>query len=514
LIAWLEDEPDWRRPLRVEYHFPDNVYPAQLALLRTLGVDLVRKLTRAEEEAETKAKVSTSDFYALTNGAICYWTGSAWREAKRSVGVNLLTQQGYSMEEARRAISLFPVAADYTFDPTTTDRTVAKAGETYLNIYRGMPRQPARHPWGAIHQLLMHLVHGDDEGLAFVLDWLAKPLQALHAGKGSYRCLSALVFHGGQGTGKGWFSELMHAVYGQYWLELGQKELSDNFEPKNFQAKLIVIANEVRKHGTGASASKISDRLKLWITEPYLTLRRMNKEAEPEHIHFNIVFMSNSEAPVTLEDTDRRYSVWWQRNKIPRSLILALKAEKAKGWPSASGFLAYLLTREVKRDLWEPYENEDRARLMRATADSTELFADDVAENGLINVASKWHLKQLALRRSAGALKPNQNFAYTTGYFVHVATLCEIYQEWCGEHGFPYLSRRTSTSLVRSMVHRMPWLVDRKGRIESVAKRGLDGVPLQPGDQLKLLEDKWEPPTAPVLPLHSKEDAASGSDPS
>jgi len=138
---------------------------------------------------------------------------------------------------------------------------------------------------------------------------------------------------------------------------------------------------------------------------------------------------------------------------------------------------------------------------MRATADSTEVFADDIAANGLLGAANGWYLKRMALMRSAGTIKQREGFTYTAGNFVHIGTLCEIYQDWCQTHGFPYQSRRTSTMLVTSIRHRMPWVIARHGRIEGTNRRGLDGIPLQPGDRQRMLDGRWQAPEATIHAL-------------
>lgn len=499
LAQILEALPTWRRPARLLHWFADDVFPEILEAVRQLGMLTERMLTPEERDQEaTNRAISQGEMYVLYSGRVAVWSGAQngqggrWREAAKGSAQNILVERGWTAKSAMKALGRLPSAVDFYFDPRTTARAIDVSGERYLNEFYGMTARPETGPWGTIYRLLLHLVDYDTEGVEYFLDWLAAPLQSLYSGKGSMRTLSAVVLHGVQGTGKGWLTEILRVLYGDYMLVIGQNNLEDAFDPAKMTKLLFLVANEVTSVSNRDEATM--NRLKAWVTEEHIPIRRMHAAGDEARVHFNMLFTSNADRPVRLEASDRRYSVWVQDRKLPPDLIDALKREKeTDNWRQARAFLAALLSRAITRQFWKPYENTARTGLMESSLDSTVVFARQLRDVGFPTVARDWCLDYKAkLRRADGEQYVPDPKPWTEsprGLFVHLGVLSEVYRMWCRTHG--YMVVKGSGVLKKAIVDTIPDTCERHGRItEWGLNRGIDGLPKDEHDKrsLALLE--------------------------
>lgn len=507
LAQILETQPVWRRPARIIHWFPESDFPDVLDGIRRLGMLTERLLTPEEQEREAQEKaVSQGEMYVLYSGKVAVWsggdangTGGRWREAAKGAATNILCERGWTSKSAKRAMDRLPAAVDFCFEPRSTARALDVRGERHLNEFYGMPARPETGAWGTIYRLLLHLVDYDQEGLEYLLDWIAAPLQSLHAGRGSMRALSAVILHGVQGTGKGWLTEILRVIYGDYLLVIGQGNLEDAFDPAKMTKLLFLIANEV----TSASNRDEStmNRLKAWVTEDHVPVRRMHAAADEARVHFNMLFTSNAERPVRLESSDRRYTVFVQDRKLPPDLIVALKREKDDfKWRQARAFLAALLTRTVTREFWTPYDNNARQSLMDSSMDSTIVFARQIRDIGFPTMAQQWVLEYKAkLRRANGEdySNPKPWTDSENGLFVHLSTLSETYKMWCRTHGYGIV--KVSGAVKNAILETIPETKERHGRIQGFGlNRGIEGIPRDERDprSLVLVEPSPSKPAA------------------
>lgn len=509
LVGILSETPTWRRPQRLLHWFgeSDTGYADLIDEVRKLGLLTERLLTPEEREREATDKaIAQGEMYVLYNGRVGVWSGAKdggggrWRECAKGTASNVLVERGWTAKAAAKAIARVPAAIDFAFHPSTTARVVEVRGERYLNEFYGMPLRPETGPWGTIYRLLLHLVDYDQSGLEYLLDWLAAPLQSLHAGRGAMRTLSAVVLHGVQGTGKGFLTEILREVYGDYLLTIGQGNLEDAFEPAKMTKLLFLVANEVTSTTNRDEATM--NRLKAWVTEDYIPIRRMMQAGDEARVHFNMLFTSNADRPVRLEPSDRRYSVWIQDHKLPASIIDELQREKATGWPQARRFLAALLHRTVTRKFWLPYDNTARTGLMESSLDSTVVFARQIRDCGFVAMARDWILQERAkLRRAHGEFfdDPTAFIETPAGLFVHLATLSEVYRLWCRVHGYQIV--KGSGVLKKGILETIPRTEERHGRIAGFGQqRGIDGLPRDEKDPRSLQLSSKPAPQAPPPP--------------
>ena len=419
-------------------------------------------------------------FYQLDSGRFAYLAGDSWYEGS---GRNALTARlrtsGFDEESAKGMVSALPPARDIVFNPNSTQPVTLARGNTWLNQFRGLPLEPAGGDSTAYVWLLHWLCGQNEEALNYALDWIAKPLQTLYSGKGAHRNKTALIFHGIQGSGKGLFwgpDGMMKAIYGKMQTELMQEQMEDKFAPSTLTRSLMVVANEVAC--SGYRDAKTLNKIKAWITEPTIMVRRMHKAGEEYPIWFNMVLMSNDTMPIRLEPGDRRYSVFNQEDKLDPGIIGTLIDERNAGWPGAAAFLKELLGRTITRDLAVPCVSDARMFLLDASKPSEQQFAELIADLGMSTVSRDWE--------AALGDKRQGPFMDSSKGFMSSAHLHEIYKFWCSQHGinFPVRWPQLKNAILRCMPKTKPVT----HVLGSSRKRGLANLPMGGNKNLFLLE--------------------------
>jgi putative DNA primase/helicase len=233
--------------------------------------------------------------------------------------LNLLPSHGW--EQMKNHPSL-RIARDTEigFDPTENDATIR------CNLFGGWPTTPRPGICTKLLELLEYQCSNeanDGDVFNWILKWLAYPLQ--HRGAKMH---SALVVHGGQGTGKSRFFEAYAKIYGPYGRVLGQEALEDKFNADWSEKKLFILADEVLAR---QDMYHIKNRLKGFITSDTIRVNPKNVAAHNEKNQMNIVFLSNERQPLALENDDRRHLVLWVPPKLDDAFFTAVNDEIDQG---------------------------------------------------------------------------------------------------------------------------------------------------------------------------------------
>lgn len=237
-------------------------------------------------------------------------------------------------------------------------------GPECINLYSGLATRPREGDCAPLLELLQHLCSESaksDEAVAavvdWVLNWLAYPLQ--HPGA---KMATALVFHGPQGAGKNLFFESVAAIYGRYALVVGQDQLEDKFNDWLSQ-KLFLIGDEVVAR---QELYHTKNKLKALITGAEIQINTKMLPLRTEANHVNVVFLSNEQQPLALEQDDRRYLVVYTPPTRDDDLYARVAECLAKG--GAAAFLHHLL----ERDLGD-FRPHTRPLMTKAKSDLIEL---------------------------------------------------------------------------------------------------------------------------------------------
>ena len=216
------------------------------------------------------------------------------------------------------------------FDPAGTDPSVK------LNTWQGWPIKPKRGNCERLIELIDYLCSNDEcpHALSHWLQcWMAYPLQNPGA-----KMSSAVIMHGPQGTGKSTVFQTLAEIYGDYATVLNQRGLEDKFNADWTDSKLFILAEEVVNR---QEMWAIKGELKELVTGTTIRIRDLHRTAYRQRNHVNMVFLSNEDQPLPLDNDDRRHLVVYTPPEHPEAYYDRLFAELAEG--GAEAFYYHLL---------------------------------------------------------------------------------------------------------------------------------------------------------------------------
>jgi len=246
------------------------------------------------------------------------------------------------------------------FDPTSID-----VDPGYINLFRGfsvIPKKGACSRWLA---LLLTLCENNDEVLMWVLRWLAYPLQNPGA-----KMRTAIVIHGGEGTGKNLILSVLLKIYGSYSAIITQTDL-EGVDNGWASRKLFINGNEVVSRQEMYHKKGV---IKNMITEPQWNINEKYISPRKESNHANFVFTSNFLQPVSPDKDDRRYLVLWTPPKLKKNFYEEVAKEISDGGVAA--VYDYLLSLDMGDfdEFTEPLMTKAKGDLIDISMKSDERF--------------------------------------------------------------------------------------------------------------------------------------------
>lgn len=199
--------------------------------------------------------------------------------------------------------------------------------------YMGM--EPAHHDTSKFSNILSIIRHllgesGKDTTLSDAfLNWFAVILQR------KAKPLTAWVVHGCEGTGKGYFFNKIAAPL--LALRNAMSVTVGNIEDQYngwIEGKLFILIDEIEVDDF-REKGRITAKLRNYITEPTIALRRMRQAVIDAPNYASFLFSSNRPQPVYIPPTDRRYNVGnYQPEKLPRpdDKVIAAELEYFAQW--------------------------------------------------------------------------------------------------------------------------------------------------------------------------------------
>lgn len=291
--------------------------------------------------------------------------------------------------------------------------------EHEINTYKGLKVKPDDNArYGKIVSHLSLMCGGDPALTHWVTAWLAYPLQNPGA-----KMKTSLVVFGGQGTGKSLLFEAVAKIYGEYASIVGQTQI-DSVYTGWASRKLFVIADEVLSQ---REARVIKNRLKSLITGDEIIIEEKYRQARTEQNSMNIVFLSNENTPVVLEQDDRRFTVVEFQAKQSKEYYSELAEEINAG--GIQGFLNYLLKYDLQgfNNHTPPFNTLARAELIDVSLEPQDKFFE------------MWEVGELPVPLCSAA----------------TTDLYEAFRVWCAEAGEKWRIP-TFTAFSRSVGKRYP----------------------------------------------------------
>lgn len=193
----------------------------------------------------------------------------------------------------------------YTFDPASTVRIDPTA--KYINTYRPSPFNTISKPQTTCPPTILKIIHhalGSNADITqHFMNWLAVILQH------KTRTLTAWVLHGTTGTGKGvLMNKILRPLFGTSQTAIRRMEELNEQYNHYIQHAFIVFVDEVQTRALVNEKGAIA-KLKNFITEPTITIRRMYSNAFEVPNYSNWIFASNMPDPVAIDSNDRRFNV-------------------------------------------------------------------------------------------------------------------------------------------------------------------------------------------------------------
>ena len=183
-----------------------------------------------------------------------------------------------------------------TFQPTKYMQAVAKKVDT-------CPK--------TIFKIIHHALGSDANVTEHFMNWLAYIVQFRDRAK------TAWVLHGTQGTGKGvLMNRVLRPLFGE--TQTATRQMDALSEPYNdyLQSALIVFVDEVQIKAL-VNEDSIVAKIKNFITEEVVAIRRMYSNAIETKNYSNWIFASNMPDPIAINKNDRRFNVGrYQPNKL------------------------------------------------------------------------------------------------------------------------------------------------------------------------------------------------------
>ncbi|KAI8916797.1 hypothetical protein DFJ77DRAFT_440019 [Powellomyces hirtus] len=312
------------KPMRAEPEFLESITrggggsPVDIGEEEELCVD---RAVKFYEEGETPLVEYLNNYFAkITHESsvwYCNWdtrtspwlwrTQKASQQATEHLTVMHFNEKGKEVKASLWAIwCTNPLARTYkhlVFDPSY----IGDKEGLEINLFQGFAAERLdAYDAGLVQPWLYHLKevlnNGNEDHFLYVLNWAANIVQnpALKNG-------TAIVNFGAHGTGKNIFWEF----FGEYIIGMAHygyvsdmDDLTCRFNSHTMQ-KLFIIGDEI----TFAGGHKQNNKLKSLLTQATQKSEKKGAEAVMTKNYANFYFSANEEAPVRVENTDRRYMV-------------------------------------------------------------------------------------------------------------------------------------------------------------------------------------------------------------
>ncbi|MES2126680.1 MAG: primase-helicase family protein [Pseudomonadota bacterium] len=171
-----------------------------------------------------------------------------------------------------------------------------------------------------INALLLHLCDFDHALRDWILCWLALPLQ-----KPGTKMVTAIVFNGGQGTGKSlFFDAVMAQVHGGHARVITAPQFLARLTMWAESATYVVIDGSTFTNSASA-------RIKQFITSSHLAIHRRYAPRLTQENTLNMVFLSNAADFLPASHQNRRFVIVEAPPAMPSVFYRSIGAEIENG---------------------------------------------------------------------------------------------------------------------------------------------------------------------------------------
>lgn len=264
----------------------------------------------------------------------------------------------------------------YEFDPTNKN-TFDPIGK-FCNQFEAtalLSAEPKESALPATIDRVIHSVVGDDsECYHHFINWLACIYQTRK------KTMTAWVFHGVEGTGKGvLYSKVLAPIFGHRYCAMKQISSFEDAFNADLEHALLICVDEARIEDS-TRAKRTLNRIKNMITEERQDIRGMRANAVQVRNFTNLIFTSNDYDSLSISQTDRRFNIA-PRQENPLKLTGEDIDQIAKELPAFASFLAgYAIDMQKAHTA---LNNDAKMALRAASQDSVEQFFQAVVDGDL-----------------------------------------------------------------------------------------------------------------------------------
>lgn len=175
---------------------------------------------------------------------------------------------------------------------------------TYQKTHYLKNAKPTTHCPPCFHNLTLHVVGGDVEVQADLLNWLAYIIQTRE------KTQTAYLLHGRTGTGKGvLFNTVLRPILGhEHAINITMDEIDCDFNGW-IETALLVMVDEAQITDDFKRVKKRNNHIKHIITEPQILIKNKHIKAYTSNNYANFIFASNEYDSIKINDQDRRFKV-------------------------------------------------------------------------------------------------------------------------------------------------------------------------------------------------------------
>ena len=242
----------------------------------------------------------------------------------------------------------------------------------------------------------------------YFLNWLSVFFQTRRKSK------VAWIIKGEKGIGKGIIMNILRNIFGEHYVykETSAKSITHNFNAA-WKDNSFIIFDEVNFNAKTEELKKeIHSTLKDRITDTFINIEGKGIDKIKNYpFYANILFFSNADNPVEVEDGDRRYNVvdcqskltnlsWWKSGAGGCGDIL-------EGKEMAYDIALFFASYDCDMEMYDDYvENQTRADIIEDNLSNEDIFCKKLLKNDI-----DWFLSFNSVHSKK---QPNSDYLWAT----------------------------------------------------------------------------------------------------
>jgi len=237
--------------------------------------------------------------------------------------------------------------------------------------------------WSVIQKIIWNLSGENPDNYSWIINWLSVLYQYP-----TYRFTTSLIFIGQKGSGKGMFASVMRFLFGNCSYTANSTDLTSKFNAQLFEGKMLLLANEILDQH---NKFQFSNNLKEFITENVISVEKKFLDRYQAKNYIKLILFSNSSQPITIEEDDRRYAVFYTAKKIKEVLDYSTRnsffEDKEFFKNQCEGFAYFLQNNliDISKVTDEPIMTEAKENIIRINQSDFRSIIDEIIEDEITN---------------------------------------------------------------------------------------------------------------------------------